>query len=802
MARTGALGRLPGGSLRVALAILVSVLAGVLVAGLLLPLVGTAGLLARNASQDFENLPSLLRQPLLPQQTTILTSDGKVLATIYSQNRVVVPITSISPVLQQAIVAIEDSRFYDHNGVDLHGLARALVSDAQGGSVQGGSTLTQQYVKNVLILTAANDTERAAATARTPARKLREMRLALGLEKVWTKQQVLAGYLNIAYFGDGAYGAEAASLRYFGVHASKLTLPQAATLAGIVQSPVSYDPLTNPKLSQRRRDVVLRRMNDLGMISNAEFVTANVTPMAKTLHPTQPPNGCTSSVAPFFCNYVIKIIKTDPTFGKTAADRLAFLARGGYTIRTTLASDAQATAQAAIVRKVPMTDRHGAAITVVQPGTGNILVMAQNRLWGTKKGVQFTTYNYNVDQRAPKTAANPVQSSFNGVGFQTGSTFKPFVLAAALEAKIPVNTTIHAPSSVVATSPAYKNCNGADVSSKSQVGNAEGGAGSYDLRTGTWASVNTFFMLLEQKTGLCRPAQIAAAMGVRRADGTPLHVVPTLTLGVNPIAPLHMAEAYATFAAHGLHCTTRAILAITDNRTRKALAVPPVACNQALDSKIADGVTAILSGVIDGGYPGRTGARESLGRPAAGKTGTTQGNVNVWFCGFVPQLAAAAWVGDPTGSGNTKLWSMKNVTIGGQHYTPAYGATLPGPVWKVVMLAMTKNLPAQRFAPVDPSIIRGFTTKVPDVTGMSPIKALQALAAAGFTPQLSPQTVPSPQKKGTVATTDPKPGASVGTGSTITVFVSSGPPPPTSTPTPSGSPSGTPSPSVSGAPPP
>jgi membrane peptidoglycan carboxypeptidase len=243
---------------RLLLAVVVAALAGVLVAGLALPLVGSAGVLAKTASQDFENLPSVLRQPLLPQQTRIFAADGTLLATIYNQNRVVVPLRAISPLLQHAIVAIEDERFYDHKGVDLRGLARAVVSDAKGGTVQGGSTLTQQYVKNVLLLTATTDDQRAAATERTPARKLREMRLALGLEKVWSKQQILEGYLNIAYFGSGAYGAEAASERYFGVHASQLTLPQAATLAGIVQSPVSYDPRRNPQLSQKRRDVVLQ----------------------------------------------------------------------------------------------------------------------------------------------------------------------------------------------------------------------------------------------------------------------------------------------------------------------------------------------------------------------------------------------------------------------------------------------------------------------------------------------------------------------------------------------------------------
>jgi membrane peptidoglycan carboxypeptidase len=768
---------------RIALFLGVSVLSGVLVAGLLLPFVGSVGAAAKTASQDFENLPSILRQPLLAQQTKIYTSDGKLIATIYSQNRVVVPLSSISPLLQQAIVAVEDNRFYEHKGVDVHGLARALVSDLEGQSIQGGSTITQQYVKQVLVATATTDAARAEATARTPARKLREMRLALGLEEVWTKQQILEGYLNIVYFGHGAYGAEAASLRYFGVHASQLDLEQAATLAGLVQSPVSYDPLRAPALSTKRRNVVLSRMFDQGIITGQSYYAALAVPMAKeTAKSAPPPNGCTSSIAPYFCNYVLTVLKSDPTFGKTAADREAFLAQGGLTIRTTLNSVAQATAQAALFAKVPAKDKHGAAISVVQPGTGNIQVMAQNRLWGTGKGNQYTTYNYNVDRSGGG-------YNFNGVGFETGSTFKPFVLAAALEQKIPVNEVIKAPAQFEAVG--YTNCAGQNVSAPGVfVHNDEGHGGTYNMLSATAQSVNTAFMYIERQTGLCRPAQIAAAMGVRRADGTALKQVPTMTLGVNPIAPLRMAEAYASFAAHGLHCASRAILSIKD-KTGKAIKVPPVRCSQVIDPAIADGVTAILEGVMTHG----TGVNMAFNHQTAGKTGTTDGHVNVWFCGFTPQLAAAAWVGDPTGSSNQKLWSMSHVTIGGHLYSPAFGLNLPGPIWKTVMVAMEANLPFVNFNKPDPSVIKGFTIKVPDVTGLTLPNAMKALTDAGLVGQVGTSDVPSPTvPKGKVASTNPPAGASVPTGTTIIINISSGPPPPSPSPTPDPSPSTTPSP--------
>jgi membrane peptidoglycan carboxypeptidase len=317
--------------------------------------------------------------------------------------------------------------------------------------------------------------------------------------------------------------------------------------------------------------------------------------------------------------------------------------------------------------------------------------------------------------------------------------------------------------------------------------NEEGQAGTYDLRTGLWASVNTFFVKLEQQTGLCRPAQIAAAMGVRRADGRPLQQVPSMTLGTNEIAPLDMAEAYASFAAHGLHCESRAILSIVDVETKKKIKVPPARCGQAIDPKIADGVTAILHGVIDGSYSGRTGAREGIGRPAAGKTGTTDGHVNVWFIGFVPQLAAAVWVGAPSGSSSVPIWSMNSVTIGGHHYSPAFGNNLPGPVWKDVMSYLTKDLPVRDFAPVDPSVVRGFTIQVPQVAGLSAADALRKLQQAGFQAQLSPDGKPSKFAVGTVAYTSPPGGSFVGSGTAITVFLSTGPakPPPSSSPSPS-----------------
>ena len=414
--------------------------------------------------------------------------------------------------------------------------------------------------------------------------------------------------------------------------------------------------------------------------------------------------------------------------------------------------------------------------------------MAQNRVWGAKKGNQYTTYNYNVD----RSCAGP---SFNGVGFQTGSTFKPFVLAAALIKKIPVNEVLNAPAKIEAVG--YANCAGQDVSVKGKfVGNDEGHGGHYTILTATAQSVNTAFMMIEKQTGLCLPAQIAQAMGVHRADGGPLAQVPTLTLGVNPIAPLSMAEGYASFAAHGLHCNARAIVSITD-KTSKAIRVPPVRCGQVIEPAIADGVTAILEGVMTFG----TGRSMAFDHQTAGKTGTTDYHVNVWFCGYTTQFAGAAWVGDPTGSSNKDKWAMSNVVIGKHRYSPAFGLNLPGPIWKTVMMAMSAGQPFGKFNPPDPSVIRGFTVKVPDLTGLTLVQALKALQAVGLQGQPISVSIPSTTvAKDRVAATNPSAGSSVPSGATVKIYLSSGAPPPpspTPTPTPSGTPSpcGTPSPS-------
>jgi len=661
--------------------LVIGVIGGLLVGLMFMPFVGGLGVVARNVVQDFESIPDGITTPPLPQRTQILASDGSVLATLYYQNRVEIPLASISPIMRQATVAVEDSRYLDHNGVDLRGTLRALASNTSAGDVQqGGSTLTMQYVKNVLVNSATTAEEIQAARGRSPTRKLREMRFALGLERRYSKAEILERYLNIVYFGAGAYGVEAAARRYFSKPASALNLTEAATLAGIIQQPVRYDPLRNPEQSTTRRNVVLKRMADAGFITPDQAKQASKVPMSAILRPTTTANGCTTSYAPFFCDYVLQTIRNDPAFGATPEAREAFLKRGGYVITTTLDAKAQEGAFKAVTEAIPIEDesQRAAAISMVEPGTGNILAMAQNRRWGTS-GVGRTTYNYNVDRKYGGT-----------IGMQAGSTFKVFALAAALEAGISPFEYIAAGSPK--TFENFVEC-GTNIPFGPITVRNSTTSGTMDMIRATAFSTNTYFMSIEERTGLCRPAEIAESMGVYRGSGENLLRVPSFTLGSMEVTPLAMANAYATFANHGTYCKPRVILGITD-RDGATLPVPPPECRQVLARDVADSVTSLLTGVIDGPIGGRTGARMSLDRPAAGKTGTTNESAAVWFCGFTPDIAAAVWVGDPRGG---FAYPMKNVTVNGVYYSQVFGGTLPGPIWKASMEAALAGRAPQDF---------------------------------------------------------------------------------------------------------
>ncbi|MFD6530208.1 transglycosylase domain-containing protein [Streptomyces sp. NPDC060184] len=649
----------------------VAALSGAVLAGIAMPAAGALGLAAKGTVEGFDEIPANLKTPPLSQRTTILDADGGAIATVYSRDRTVVPLKDISPYMQNAIVAIEDSRFYEHGAVDLKGILRAMNRNVQsGGTAEGASTLTQQYVKNVFVEEAGDDPEKVAeATQQTLGRKVRELKYAIQVEEELGKKKILENYLNITFFGQQAYGVEAASQRYFSKHAKDLTLDEAALLAGIVQSPSRYDPVNDEEEATKRRNTVLARMAATGSISQAEADKAMATPIK--LKVKTPQNGCITAVsgAGFFCDYVRKVILNDPAFGKTSEERSKLWNLGGLTVKTTLSPRAQEAADEASIAKVNKDDKVAASVVQVEPGTGKILSMAQSRPYG-------------LDQKKNQTVLNlAVGSAMGGstYGFQVGSTFKPITAAAALEKGISPAQSFSTDHEITLPMSSFTTCSGASAGSADWlVGNeTDEEKGTWDMTSALGKSINTYFAKLEQKVGLCDTVQMAKKVGYSRGDGKTLGEDPSITLGGAESTPLGMAATYATFANRGTYCTPIAIQSITDANGKK-LAVPKSGCSRAMSEKTADTINQMLKGVVEDG----TGTAAGLSdRDNAGKTGTTNERVDAWFVGYTPNLSTAVWVGADIG----KKLPMYNITIGGQYYDKVCGGCLPGPIWKIAM---------------------------------------------------------------------------------------------------------------------
>ena len=747
-----------------------SVVAGAIVAALALPAVGLVGLTAKRGAENFQSLPAQLIVPPLKQRSRILAADGTVIATFYSQNRVYVPMDKIAPVMQAAIVATEDARFYEHNGIDLRGTFRALVANTQAGSVtQGGSTITQQYVKNVLAASATTKAEREEATEDSLSRKLRELRYALGLEETWSKKRILEGYLNIAYYGSQAYGVEVASHRYFSVSAKDLDAGQAATLAGIVRYPSLYDPLVNPDESEERRNFVLQRMVDEHMIGQGRANKFMAIPLKKTLAPSDLTRGCAVSKVPWFCSYVEQSFLDDPTYGKTTAERRRLLNAGGLTIRTTLQMDDQEAAEAAVERYLPTGDPSNrvAAIAMVEPGTGNVTAMDQNLDYGD--GPHSSYIN------------NAVDAKYSGTnGQQPGSTFKIFTVAAAIEQGQPMYSGIYSPPSRVFPYGSFENCDDVPLG-EWDMGNYTGApSGTFNIYQGTAYSVNTYFAELARRTGLCNVWDVASRAGVTTADtgeapidDPELQYAPGIIGGTFNMSPLTLANSYATFAARGMRCEPRVITSIRTLDDTE-IDVPKPDCEQVIKPEVADAVNDVMVSVIKGRVPNPTGAQMYLGRPAAGKTGTTDDYNAVWFSGYTPNLAAAVWAGDPDAP---RRYPMRNVTINGTYYPYVFGSSLPGPIWRDAMMGAVADLPVESFTPINPSLVAGSTSALPSVAGLTPAVATQRLENLDFDVVVSDTPVASYQPQGRVAYTSPGAGAPVSPGATITLYLSSGVPP-------------------------
>jgi membrane peptidoglycan carboxypeptidase len=662
----------------------ISVAAGVLGAAIALPVTGLVGVAARDAANTFNHL-NIGTLGQVPTRSEILDSQGNLIAYYYPNGIYRIPVTydQISPVMRNAIVAIEDSRFYLHGAMDPRGTLRAIVNDANNTSVQGGSTLAQQYVKNALILTAPNAKARLAATAESSTRKIRELRIAATVEHEMTKQQLLASYLNVAYFENNAYGIEVAAKRYFQVDASQLTLAQSALLAGIVENPSHYDPITKPGPAMLRRNLVLERMAQLHDISRATATATEKLPLGLDPSFNVLQTGCNASSAAqkaFFCDYVLNVLGQDSAYKSVYR---ALNTTGGLKIYTTLNPVDQAAAQHAVNFVQPPAggtynpQRNADSEVLLTPGTGAVRAIAVNRRYGNGPGEDTLDY--------------AVNSTYGGgAGVQTGSSSKLFTLITALKQDVPFGFNLNV-SSPATTGP-YTDCHGQSTG-LFQVNNDEPGKGIFTLYNGTTQSINVFYAMLEQKVGLCNVVKTAVSMGVTRADGKSLLVrdngqlpaddISSFTLGAVNVSPMSMATAYATVAARGVSCKPVAIQSIVGIGGRK-YPVESAGCHRVFSTAVADAASQILQGVITSG----TASNRGIGRPAAGKTGTANGGFYAAFGGYTPTLTGYVSVFNPvnpTGSGAMigPGACYREVSGGEDCAGQMFGDNAPGATWQM-----------------------------------------------------------------------------------------------------------------------
>ena len=750
--------------------LVVSTLAGALVAGLALPLAGLVGVTTAKAHDTVQYLPQDLKTAPLAQKSTIFAADGTVIATLYQENRTPVTLKQISPVMLKAIVAIEDDRFYEHGALDAKGTLRAMLRNQSScGVQQGGSCITQQYVKLSLIAKARTPEEVKDATAETYERKIAELRYAIAVEKQYSKSEILNRYLNLAFFGDRSYGVDAAAMHYFGVHAAKLTLPQAAMLAGLVKNPTGYNPIDNPKRAKERRDVVLRRMQELNIITPKQAGDAIKTPVIDPAKVLNAPNGCANSRYPFYCEYVVSKLKENPAFGKTPEERENYIETSGLFVHTSIDPKIQAAAEASIKKHSKPADQAVAAVTMVQPGTGLVKAMAQSRSYGSKKGQ--TSYNYNVEK------------SYAGGygGFQNGSTMKAFTIAAAIGKGVPTTYRIDSPQSISLGGKEFSTCNGTTSVEKYNPSNSTKTIADPSMVDAARASTNTYFLQLSEQIGLCPIATIASKLGMYDAQTLkPLEQVVSFTLGsAGLITPLMLSNAYATFAARGMYCSPQIITAIASTKG-KAIPTPGPSCHRALSPSVADGVNYVLNKVMQ---QGGTGGKLKFGQSdLAGKTGTIQNNHAVWFAGYSSKLAAVSVVADA----DPKYDDLAKLTLNGKKIRDASGSGTAGPIWETAMQLALKGLPTSKFVQPDDKTIRGNVKDLPDLKGMTPVDATAKLLSMGFKAAISTlPPVDSDAPAGTVAYTTPRQEDGAPEGATVTLVLSNGskaPPPVTPPP--------------------
>ncbi|WP_229756253.1 transglycosylase domain-containing protein [Cnuibacter physcomitrellae] len=747
-----------------------SVIAGVLVTAMVTPALAVTGIAANNSIGMFENLPSYIKPDQLAEKTNIFAKDSAgnpvLLASVFDQDREEVGWDQISQYVKDAVVATEDPRFYQHGGVDIASTLRAAVGNAASGGVESGaSTISMQYVKNILVQRAdaiTDPTQRdqayEEATQTSIDRKLKEMKLAIGLEKEFTKDQILSGYLNIASFGGRVYGIQSAARYYYGVNASDLTLAQAASLVAIVNEPngLRIDVPDNIPANQARRDKdVLASMLRENKITQAQYDEAIATPVTPAI--TQPSTGCTTANglgAGFFCDYVLHIIQNDSVFGADQDTRWENFKRGGYQVYTTLDVDLQTQATAAIQDYVPYNWDFdlGSSLVTVQPGTGKVLAMAQNKDFSADPDVLAVT---------PSASAVNYSTDFEyggSTGFQVGSTYKIFTLADWLTTGHSLNDVVNGNKTTFNLSNFRNSCNGGYGGTYSPANDGGAAPGNISVLSATAQSVNNAFIAMAQKLDMCEITKTAEAFGVHRADGNPLDQNVAAILGTNEIAPLTMAAAFAGVANNGVYCTPIAIDSITDSQGN-GIEVPKSTCTQAVEPKVAATMLYALQGVINNGTATASNPRDGIAH--FGKTGTTDSEKDTWFVGGSSKLATAVWVGNTVGT-----VSIRNSTIRGNS-----GGNLRHYIWKQYMTAADGKYGGDDFPSPDSTLLNGVQVAIPNVVGMTIDAAKAALAGAGFEMQ-DGGPIDSSAPAGTVVSTNPTGSAS--RGSTITVNTSNG----------------------------
>jgi membrane peptidoglycan carboxypeptidase len=762
-----------------------SAIAGILATVAVTPAIAMTGAAANSSIGMFENLPTFLRVDNLPQKTTVYahrTIDGQdqnvEIASFYAENRESVGWDQVAQVAKDAAVAAEDPRYYEHGGVDPLGVVRAAISNVMGGDVQGASTITQQYVKNVLVAQAtglATEEERAAAyeeaTGVSFDRKLKEMRYAIAIEKEFSKDDILLGYLNIALYGGRVYGIQAAAQYYYGVNASDLSLNQATSLLAIVNNPANLrldmpdDPdngaANGYALTKERRDYVLDSMLEHGKIDQATHDATIAEPIEPSIH--DDPVGCgAAGNAGFFCNYVVNVIQNNDVFGASEEERYNNFIRGGYDVYTTLDLDMQDTAQASIDENVPKTRVEGvdlaSAASAVEAGTGKIKVMAQNKDFneaGDAQGENFSAVNYNADRDYGASS-----------GFQAASTYKVFTLIAWLRAGHTLGESLNISEKDYDYSTFRTSC-APNEGGSGYVENDANERGNRTVLQSTETSINGGFMQMGQQLDQCEIRRAATDLGVHRADGAELTVNPGAILGTNEVAPVTMAAAYAGIANHGGYCSPIAIERMVKPDGSDAT-IPQSECRQAIEAPVADAASYALQTVIESGSATASNPYDGIEHIA--KTGTTDANTNTWTTGASSKIGLSVLVGqaNPVSDTENEYANLRELYLDSGRAAEARHR-----IWNPIMTALDERFGGDDFTQPESRFLRGVQISVPDVTGQTLDQARSIIEGAGFT-FADGGTRPSDQPVGTVVASDPGGGDTTTRGATVTVYTSDG----------------------------